>query len=675
MATLNTMRTKGGVFLIVIIAVALIAFLLGDLSSVIFGNGPEKQNVGTINETEIDYQEYLAKCDQRIEAYQALSQRTLTSEEQFQVRQEVWGELVYENLFAEEFAALGLSISEEEFVAYCAADPEIVAMLEVLEENPQAQIQWELIQESYPRQLLNAKYAMLLKSGNNANTLEAAKAAQLKGASYDVDYVFKPYSSIDNAEVEVSDSEIKAYYDSHKSEFPQSSSRDIEYVRFEIVPSAEDYADAEVEVKALAEQFAATDEPMNFALKNTQSNETYFPYVTEDDVPAQYAALAFGSSAEKMYGPVLEGDTYVMARVDDTKMETKAVEAEHILLPAGQQALVDSLMAEKKGGEVLEALAPVSQFPVTSLALFLKDGFGVDNNGTVTPELLELAFGADFANACAEAEVGEAFSVNSQYGTHVLVLTQKEKPVKKVRIATIEYNVEPSTETITAIETEAEEFSSKAGSNYESFKNAIAEMGVFPARATVSPTAYGVNGLKNSSEITRWAYNNGKGSVSEIMNIEGDYVVVALTEVREKGTRDLSAVSSQIESRLRNEKKAEMIRAEFAGKQTLGELATVAGTQTGSLEDVSFDGSNMGVEPALVGAICVSSPQLLSKPVVTNTGVYEFVITDKTLKEVDEIDEKVSIEANRTTYMDRTLGYALENVAENKVVDNRVKFF
>ena len=58
MATLNTLRTRGGVIVSIVIGIALLAFLLGDLSSAGNMMNARKMRVGEIDGNKIGYLEY-----------------------------------------------------------------------------------------------------------------------------------------------------------------------------------------------------------------------------------------------------------------------------------------------------------------------------------------------------------------------------------------------------------------------------------------------------------------------------------------------------------------------------------------------------------------------------------------------------------------------------------------
>lgn len=680
MATLNTLRTKGGVFLIVVIAVALVAFLLGDLSSLGGGMNSKKMRIGTINGTHVNYIEFLTEAENTTNVLQTLyGQAALQADQIDQVRQSVWESMVIKNAYMPGFEKLGIGVGDAEMLDMSngeyispivqnvfsnpqtgAFDPAILQnFVASLEYNAAYQPVWNYLTDQMSSERAMSKYVNLVRAGVYVNSLELASAMKLGDANYNAAYATKSFSTVADSLVNVSKSEIKKYYDEHKDNYKQTAARDIEYVVFNLLPSEEDYTEAAERAEEIAAEFAAAEDAMQYASLNSQS-KTDTRYYSEENVPANFAALAFGKDAQPMYGPVLNGDVYTMARVAEYKMLPDTVGAKHILMTPGQTATVDSIVKALKGGASFETLASkYSVDPTVDLGRFAPE------------QMVE-----EFADACVAAKVGDIFTVDSQYGTHIVNLTYKTKPVRKAQIATVVYNVEPSATTQQTVYGEARAFLEKAGKNYDSFNAAVAETGAARRVATINSTDRGINGLDEASAVTRWAFNGKKGEVSAILDVDGgDYLIGVIKEVREQGTTPLETVSERIASILRNQKKGEMIAAEMEGK-TLAEVAQLEGATEGVAEDVNFNSfyiPGLGMEPKFVGAVCVSETGKLSKPVVGGTGVYVFDVNAKNGKNLSEADEKVRLESIATSYISERLSQALDDNTE--IVDNRVKFF
>ena len=285
MATLNTLRTRGGIIVSIVIGLALIAFLLGDLLS--SGTGlmnARKMKVGEIDGTTIGYIEYTNRADLLTSVAQAMSGKdALTAEEQDQTRNLAWESMIMKYAYQPGFEELGLMAGEGEQVDMVSGvyispiiggtfvnrngvfDP---AMLKNFIDNVDADqsgraaMMWNYMKEQMVDQRVMSKYVTLITKGLFVNDLEVELGLEAANHTYDARFVMQEYRTIPDSTVTVSDSEIRSYYKSHKNMFKQIASRDIEYVMFDMLPSKEDYAEAEKYINELAAEFAASETPM-----------------------------------------------------------------------------------------------------------------------------------------------------------------------------------------------------------------------------------------------------------------------------------------------------------------------------------------------------------------------------------------------------------------------------
>ena len=101
-----------------------------------------------------------------------------------------------------------------------------------------------------------SKYLALVEGGFYANALEVAHGVRVSNHTYAADVIGKDYYTVPDSLVNVTQTDIKKYYDDHKEAFKQGTSRDIEYVVFDVMPSDEDYAEAKRMVDDIAAEFA-----------------------------------------------------------------------------------------------------------------------------------------------------------------------------------------------------------------------------------------------------------------------------------------------------------------------------------------------------------------------------------------------------------------------------------
>ncbi len=682
MPTLNTLRTRGAIILTIFIGLALLAFLLQDLTSAssVFRN--RKNRIGSIDGNNIEYMEFSNKSDDMSRIIQMLYGRnSLSSEEMDQVREMVWETYVRQYAYDPGFRRMGLTVGEDEqkdMIKGQYLSPVITAMFTSpqtgmydpatvegfianldSDKTGQSASMWDYIKDQMVNERTFSKYMALMRNGAWVNDLEVAKGVKAANNVYSGRYVTVPFSQIPDSLVKVSQAEVRKYFAEHKKMFKQAASRDIEYVLFDLIPSEKDYAEAAAYIDNIAVEFAEAASPMQYASLNSQER-TDEKYYSEEELSTDLAAIAFGTRKGEMAGPVLNGDIYTVSRVADEKMMPDSVGARHILLDRAKAASADSIARAVRGGKSIFDLAPeYSIDPTVDLGIFAPEKM-------VEP----------FADAVSAANKGEVIVVETQYGTHVVEMTYKSPMVKKVQIATITYLVEPSAATQQDAYNKAREFLTAAAGSKENFDAAVSQTGASRRVATISDRDRNVSGLNDSRELVRWSYNTKPGTVSTIFEIDGDYVVAVLTGAREAGVADIRDVSSDIARKLRDEKKAVMLTDEIKGK-SFDEVAVMEGARTGNLEGLkssAFYVPDLGVEPAVIGAVENVSAGSVSKPVKGMTGIYLVAVDSvQQIEDATSDSEKVRMEATAQTSLMQRVSQAL--VEESDIVDNRAKFF
>lgn len=689
MATLNTLRTRGGVIVSVVIGVALLAFLLGD-----FGNSganmmnERKMRVGEIDGEKIGYTRFADQVDYLTNVMEfRMGGNSLTSEQQDQVRDMAWNSLIAEYALQPGMKEAGIAISEDEqtdMVAGAYISPVVratfvnpntgsfdAALLRTFVANlgqdytgRSAQF-WNYVKEQMVNERLISKYETLVAQGMYVTDLEVEQAVADAGSSNAISYTMKGYDQVPDSLVTVSESEVRKYYDEHKDVFRQTAARDIEYVVFDVLPSEADYAEAQKTVDEMAAEFAVSETPLQYAMLNSHDQPDK-QYVSESQLPKVLADFAFGNNGESMYGPVREGDLYTMARVADAKMLPDSVGARHILIASGETELADSIVKALKGGASFGELA--LQYSMDQGANARQGDLGIFSPSQMVPE---------FSEAVVKTPKGEIFTVETQFGLHIGEVTYKSAPVKKVQMATITYRIEPSETTQQTVYADASKFIAEAAASYDAFNRAVDSSALSKRVSRIRNTDRNVNGIDNSREIVRWAFNGQKGDVSSIVEVNGNYVVAAITGVTEDGIAPVQAVSNQIANTLRFEKKGELIAKEMADAPSVAEAASKLGTEVKEAADIEFNSffiSGIGVEPKLIGAVTGAKENTVSKPVTGGVGVYLFDVTSRTpVETVTPESEKVRLEANAKAYISERINQAL--ISASEITDNRVKFF
>lgn len=337
MALINKIREKTGLA-VGVIAFGLILFLVGgDLlgpNSLILGQN--KNIVGEIAGTEIDYEDFSARVESFSNNYARNYGRNPSSEEMASIRDQVWRVLINEITYDAEFEALGLQVSDEEIEEMVKGD-NISPLIRQAFGNPQTgqfnkqdvleftnslsqrseqeRAQWLQLEKQLGPDRLYSKYQNLLINTNYITQAEAEQDYKAKASTANVSYLYVPFLSVSDSAFEATDAEMASYISENESEFEVEETRDISYVTFKVVPSATDSALAKEELDNLYNDLVAAENDSLFALRNS---EAFTPYKSFNDgnLPQQFLELE-NLEEGLIVGPVQVSNNYVLYKLSE----------------------------------------------------------------------------------------------------------------------------------------------------------------------------------------------------------------------------------------------------------------------------------------------------------------------------------------------------------------------
>lgn len=402
MATLEKLRTRAGVFLAVVIGIALFSFILGDFvnpSKSIFNQS--QHELANIDGKSIPYQLYQAKVDETTEIRKMLSGDNSIDEQASEgIREQVWQQIVRENVMEDQYNDLGIAVHSDELfdmvqgrnihpmVQQLFGNPQtgavdkalIVQFLKRMDEDPSGRQKaaWLYIENEIKTDRLFTKYSNLIRKGLYATTLETRRSIENRTNKVDFNYVVAPYASISDSTVKYSNSDLEKYYESHKQDYEQKASRDIEYVIFPVRPSEEDIKLAEEWISKLKDEFRDAADPKQYVTLNSDT-----PYDSRNynngQLPAEYNNWAFVAKVGEMTGPIFDGNSYKLVRLAEINNLSDSVKARHILITPLERTKEAAEKAKKTADSLLSVIRRGGDF--ASLAREYSKDPGSANKG------------------------------------------------------------------------------------------------------------------------------------------------------------------------------------------------------------------------------------------------------------------------------------------------------
>jgi peptidyl-prolyl cis-trans isomerase D len=696
MAVIGKIREKSALVMI-IIGVGMLAFILGDLfksGNQFFSDG---NNVGEIDGVEISGIDFNNRVEQAVASWESQNQgNAANAEVRTSLRDQAWNELIMERVLGTQYAELGISVSSEELfdmvqgsnphpqVQQAFTDPQtgvfnptqVLQFLKSLETMPaENRNQWLLFEDGIQKERVAAKYNNLLVKGMYATKSQLKNTYKEQNEQRSLKFVAKRYNTVNDSTIEISDADLKAYYNEHKNEYKQDQSRDIEYVKFEVTPSDLDKKDALDWITEAKEDFKKSDNDSSFVEFNSDiaQDPTNMNFYGSNEMPFGLDSTFFYQEIGTVSGPTEENGTFVLTKISATKMYPDSVKARHILLKYTQTATdtllegkLDSIKTIIENGGDFAAIATEKSEDVGSA---IEGGdLGWFKAGQMVPE---------FNDACFDGKAGDIVIVQTQFGFHLIEVQEQSEKVKKIQLAKVVRKIEASNETFDAVFAKASSFYS-SNNTLEAFEKATEtdEFTKFIA-AEIKVADKNVDGLSDVREMIRWSFNNEKGTISAPFQFGNTFVVACLSEVREEGIATMDQVAIQVEIGAKKKKKAAQFIEEMKGAANLEAVAQKIGSAVESAANVNFAGyaiPGLGQEPRISGQAVTLQKGQMSIPIEGQTGV--FVIMVENVIPAPETTDYSAIKSQMNQEFISISSSALEALKDKfGVVDKRYKFY
>ena len=430
---------------------------------------------------------------------------------------------------------------------------------------------------------------------------------------------------------------------------------------WEVVPSAQDYADTKAEFDALFEDFAKADNLKAFVTLNSDSKWNPY-YFTEDQlsVTPEFQQTAFHAPVGTVSPVVTEDKAYAAMRVADVRMMADSAHVYYKVYPYSQEAEADVFVND--------------QLRKTDISQFTEMGW-------ITQDFI-LANGLNELDAAFDSpqKVFKVKNVNNQAILAVYV-PERTKALKKVQVATLMKNVLPSDETYRDFQMKAVEFADACDGKYENFQKLSQEQNlpVIPINNMLQ-TNRRIGPADNAREVVSWVFDKKTkaGQVSDLKIVDNKYYfVTAVTKVRKEGYADIQDVASDISSLLKARKtvavKLDEVKEKIAGLTTLEQVAETLGTTVSHYPGISFGSTQFNQnDPALVGAVA-AAPEGTIQTVGGNVGVYVFEVSNRTAGNFFSENDAATQLARKASWHNSILQSVIANEADIK--DNRARFF
>lgn len=719
MTALGKIRSKG-ILLIIIIGLGLFAFIAEEAFRSCNGiKGQNSQQIGEVLGEKIYVQDFQKLLEEYQDAMKLTMRTDNLSEDQLnQLKDQVWQQLVSERVMKEDCKKLGLTVTEDElqnvlndgtnqlltqtpFVNQQTGRFDVSILKQFIDAYRKAEASnnsqqldqmrpaynyWLFVEKNLRTQLLAQKYQSLLANCVLSNNVEAKMAFNEENEEAQIQLASIAYNTIKDADIKVTDEELKAKYEELKPAFrQQQETRDVKMVDVQVKASATDRAQLQKDMAGYQKQLAAAADPTQVVSKSGSM--------------IQYIGLPVSGKAFQQY-PDIASKIDSMAVGTTGVVENTKDNTYNIVRILSRTELPDSVEFRQiqVGGKTLEAARASADSIQKALAAggdfqAIAKRYGQDSTTTwFTGAMYEQASTMSqdnraYIEALLNGAVGSTQNIELTQGNVVIQVLNRKAMKSKAVAAVIKKEIRFSDNTYSKAYNRFSQFVTQSQASLADLQKHATKFGYTVQDlndfATSSHTVGNVGG-SGIRDAIKWIFEAKEGQVSQLFEAgkENDHLLVlCMTKIHPQGYRpwDDAQVKEILKREVIRDKKAEMIMAKLKGVNSIA-AAQAMGAKVSTVNQITFAApafiqATGAAEPALSGAVAATAQgKFCSAPVKGNAGVYVFQVVKKQMRPA-KYNEEQQIQMCRQRAMQYMGNFMQDLVFGAGVVDNRYLFF
>lgn len=719
MTALGKIRSKG-ILLIIIIGLGLFAFIAEEAFRSCNGiKGQNSQQIGEVLGEKIYVQDFQKLLEEYQDAMKLTMRTDNLSEDQLnQLKDQVWQQLVSERVMKEDCKKLGLTVTEDElqnvlndgtnqlltqtpFVNQQTGRFDVSILKQFIDAYRKAEASnnsqqldqmrpaynyWLFVEKNLRTQLLAQKYQSLLANCVLSNKVEAKMAFNEENEEAQIQLASIAYNTIKDADIKVTDEELKAKYEELKPAFrQQQETRDVKMVDVQVKASATDRAQLQKDMAGYQKQLAAAADPTQVVSKSGSM--------------IQYIGLPVSGKAFQQY-PDIASKIDSMAVGTTGVVENTKDNTYNIVRILSRTELPDSVEFRQiqVGGKTLEAARASADSIQKALAAggdfqAIAKRYGQDSTTTwFTGAMYEQASTMSqdnraYIEALLNGAVGSTQNIELTQGNVVIQVLNRKAMKSKAVAAVIKKEIRFSDNTYSKAYNRFSQFVTQSQASLADLQKHATKFGYTVQDlndfATSSHTVGNVGG-SGIRDAIKWIFEAKEGQVSQLFEAgkENDHLLVlCMTKIHPQGYRpwDDAQVKEILKREVIRDKKAEMIMAKLKGVNSIA-AAQAKGAKVSTVNQITFAApafiqATGAAEPALSGAVAATAQgKFCSAPVKGNAGVYVFQVVKKQMRPA-KYNEEQQIQMCRLRAMQYMGNFMQDLVFGAGVVDNRYLFF
>lgn len=689
MGTMTRLRDNTGVVLWILVIAFGVIWTLQDSGAFDNAGLMAGSDILVVNGEAVTVGEYNRAVNNRVQAAEQRTGQALSPQRRDMIRQQVYESLISNKLREQVMNQLGITVTDQEVYEMILGEnphPFITARFTTEEgavntalirnlANTRPQ-EWMEIEEYMRTIRREQKLNTLIGATVRVSSLDVVEEYRRRNLTATARYVALPFASIPVDSVDISEDDLREYYDENIEDYARERTFALNYVSLSKEATAEDTANVIGEITGLQEDFAASENDSLFLARNGSIQSFTSAYFSRSDLQPDIAEIVFDNLEEgAIVGPQVSGDRVHLIKIRDVReMEEPIIQARHILISSG----TDEEGARQEALDILERVRDGADF--AAMARQFSDDTGSQMRGGSLGWFERGSMVAPFEDAAFGADVGEVVGpVETQFGYHIIKVTGRSD--REVQIADYALPVFRDVNELGDLQGQLGDlayFSSESGA----FATEAERLGLDVQSVQVEAAQDAIPGIGFSRELQVFLEGAEEGDVTEVIELDDRYLVASVESVNDADYRPFEAVQAQIRPLVLNQMREGILTRrlqEAMAGNTFEQLPEALGVTMRTASDVSASMPivpGLGRAPRFIGAALGLDEGQTSDVIAGESAVFVLLVTGKNEPPPMTASQRQSIHSEliqqRTQEMQRGWITALRN--EAVIEDNRAVF-
>ncbi len=706
MALLGQIRERS-IFLIIVIGMALFAFVISGVFTSNAGSGSISEPIASVNDVEIDVDLFRFNVEQTERNY---NYSTLKSVDL------VWNQTLRTALLEDQYKLLGIDAGIAQLEEIISSNEAFLNDSRFLNEsgffdfglftnfiismktnNPEGYENWKAQEAQLISMAKQNIYLGLVRSSAVHSDFEGKFTYHTENDNVSIQYVQIPFTAISDSLISISDNEIKKHISQNSDKYKRNETRSIDYVLFDEIPTEEDVSKQRKDLEKLILNRVEYNDVSKltdtiYGLKNTNdvyefvSQHSNIPfdsiYKSKGEIKSEYSEILFNLPKSNIFGPYIDGNNIKISKMLDQKKDG-SIRASHILISYKESYGAPNSITRTKGEakqKAFKILKQVKRNPNLFEEFASENSDGPNKNQGGDLGFFQEGFmDKNFFNFVNKNKVGKIDVVETKYGYHVIKITDKEDVVL---LANIVQELIPSESTTNQIFKNATEFEIKSlKSNGEGFQS-IAENSSLNIKKIdyINILDEQIPGLGDQRQIIKWSFSedSDEGDIKKFNLSSGGYAVVKISKIRDTKIAEFDEVKEEVRTKLITQKKIDILLKKYSRIESIDDLSKKSNQEIQNASALNQNNSVLsgaGKEPYIIGASFALDENEESNLLIGNNGLYKIRLISKQLAPdlPSYLAYKNALRTKESLIINSEIFKALKN--SSKIVDNRHLYY